>query len=467
MNKAEILNCCAYKIFNASSTPSLVLLPDYPTFTILAVNSAFLDNISIQKDKLLDKGIMETFYNRPSDKLANGSSSLLNSISSAFKKKSIDVMPVQEFDLTLLNDTPRVGKKIWQIKHIPILSNQDIIQFIIHKVIDKTEKVNAELAMQEAEIKSRFHFENNPYPMIIWDFETLDIVDVNQQSIDKYGYTREEFLKLNITQIRPAEDIPLIKLATKDVEHYGKTHSRTWRHLKKNGEGMFMEVNSHLATINGRLVSINHNQDVTERLMAEQYLRESEKRYSSLFYHGPNPKFIYDKETLRYIHVNKAAIDTYGYTEEEFLNMTVLDIRPQEDAKNVVAFVNNAVHTTGEYSGRVQHYKKSKEIMDVETYTNTISFNNKDYILAVAIDVTERIKQIKTIEDQNRTLREIAWTQSHLVRAPLANLMGLIDVMKNDRFSENKKKDVLEAITASANKLDEIIREISMKAYQV
>ena len=67
--------------------------------------------------------------------------------------------------------------------------------------------------------------------MFIWDFETLNIIDCNEEALLKYGYTREEFLQLNIRDIRPKEDIALINATVESEIEYGQVHKKVWRCL--------------------------------------------------------------------------------------------------------------------------------------------------------------------------------------------------------------------------------------------
>lgn len=141
---------------------------------------------------------------------------------------------------------------------------------------DMTEKMQAEQALIESEQKYRNLFENNPSPMLIWDFETKQILDCNEASVQKYGYTKEEFLALTIRDIRPEEDIPQLDEATRDETVYGNIHKKTWRHKKKNGELMIMDIKGHMINYHGRRASLVINNDITEKVEAEERLRQSE-----------------------------------------------------------------------------------------------------------------------------------------------------------------------------------------------
>jgi PAS domain S-box-containing protein len=143
---------------------------------------------------------------------------------------------------------------------------------------DVTDQDKNELALEESESKYKYLFENNPAPMLIWDFETLKILDVNEETVLKYGYTKEEFLQLTMKDIRPPEDIPLFLAGTTDEGTYGRIHKKVWRHVKKNGEIIYVEISGHLMDYHGRRVSFIHIDDVTEKMKAEKELQDNQTR---------------------------------------------------------------------------------------------------------------------------------------------------------------------------------------------
>jgi len=120
-------------------------------------------------------------------------------------------------------------------------------------------------------------------------------------------------------------------------------------------------------------------------------LRESEKRYSDLFHASPQPMWVFDIETLHFIQVNNAAISHYGYDAEEFLGMTISDIRPPDEKLKFLE-IYEQFHNEIEdiHKGSFKHCKKSGEIIEVEIYSTPIVINNKKYRSVIAIDVTEK-----------------------------------------------------------------------------
>ncbi len=87
-----------------------------------------------------------------------------------------------------------------------------------------------------------------------------------------------------------------------------------------------------------------------ERKRAIQQLKESEKRYSDLFRLNPQPMWVYDPATLKIVQVNKAAIDHYGYTEEEFLGLTIMDLRPEDEVQRLTEILKKSDAATSNYT---------------------------------------------------------------------------------------------------------------------
>lgn len=206
-----------------------------------------------------------------------------------------------------------------------------------------------------------------------------------------------------------------------------------------------------------------------ERKKSMLELQESEKRYSELFHLNPEPMWVFDVETLRFLDVNKSAIENYGYSFDEFMSMTIKDIRPVED----IPILNKAIelvlnkHNKGWLVNKFRHLKKNGEIIIVEINNNAIWFKGREAQLILAHNVTERVNYINAIEEQNQKLSEISWMQSHIVRAPIARLMGLIDLIKHPSSSDELKEELLGYVLHSAHELDQIVRDITVKAEEI
>jgi PAS domain S-box-containing protein len=118
-------------------------------------------------------------------------------------------------------------------------------------------------------------FQLNPLPMWVYDVETLRMLDVNDVACERYGYTREEFLRLTILDIRPQEDEHLVRANVRDTPA-NVYNSGVWRHRLRDGTLINVEITSHELVFMERRARLVCPIDVTQRVHAEQALRESE-----------------------------------------------------------------------------------------------------------------------------------------------------------------------------------------------
>jgi PAS domain S-box-containing protein len=126
-----------------------------------------------------------------------------------------------------------------------------------------------------------------------------------------------------------------------------------------------------------------------ERWRVQEILRESERRYRFLFERSPLPMWVYDVESLRFLAVNEAAIRSYGFTRDEFLSMTILDIRPPEDAPRVRRAAQLAVGLSRSATWR--HRRKDGTLLEALVTSHWLNFGGRDSRLVLAEDVTERM----------------------------------------------------------------------------
>lgn len=145
-----------------------------------------------------------------------------------------------------------------------------------------------------------------------------------------------------------------------------------------------------------------------ERKRTVAQLEESEKRYSQLFFYSPVPMIVFDDKTLQIIQVNQATLEMYGYSREELLKMTILNIRPPDDVPRTIEVASRDQDELIMYRGRFRHVKKGGEIILVDVYSSNVVLNEKRYRLVTCVDVTEKVTLehsitraiIKTQEDE-------------------------------------------------------------------
>jgi PAS domain S-box-containing protein len=202
--------------------------------------------------------------------------------------------------------------------------------------------------------------------------------------------------------------------------------------------------------------------DITERKQHIAELRESEKRYSDVFHFSPLPMWVVNLESLAFLDVNEATIKHYGYTREEFLTMTLRDIRPKSELPNMQRALDQGNSEPDAIGHRqVVHRKKNGELMDMSIQLAPFRLKGVKTSIVIATDNTERLKYVKAIEQQNEKLQAISWMQSHIIRAPLARIMGLIPMFIDPKTSIKEKQDISEYLLVSANEMDDVIKNIT------
>jgi len=129
---------------------------------------------------------------------------------------------------------------------------------------------------------------------------------------------------------------------------------------------------------------------------AKNLLKLKDAKFRLLFEDNPLPMWVFDRETLRFLEANHAAVAHYGYSREEFLGMTVADIRPPEDVPRLKDSVARARGLAS--SGHWRHRLKDGRLIDVEVASHTISYGGREAVLSVLQDITQR----KQLEEQLR-----------------------------------------------------------------
>jgi hypothetical protein len=137
--------------------------------------------------------------------------------------------------------------------------------------------------------------------------------------------------------------------------------------------------------------------DVTDLRRAEEALRCSEQHYRLLFDANPQPLWVFDRETLAFLAVNQATVDHYGWSCEEFLAMTAVDIRPPEEVPALLELMGR-LEDAPLRAGVFRHRKKDGTLIDVETLGNPLWFYGRPAVMVLANDVTER----RRLEEQFR-----------------------------------------------------------------
>ena len=203
------------------------------------------------------------------------------------------------------------------------------------------------------------------------------------------------------------------------------------------------------------LYSIERQKHIREQL-------ESEKRYSDLFNFSPIPMWVINAKTFKFLDVNEAAVNHYGYRRSELLRMTLNEIKVDTETNDKTAPL---ISQPGEITQHITvHQLKNGELRNVEVRSASITYSGEISNISIVTDITERLNYIKTIQDHNERLKEISWMQSHIIRAPLTRILGLVPLITAPESTNEDRDEMLRYLLISANELDTVIKDIVDKA---
>lgn len=286
-------------------------------------------------------------------------------------------------------------------------------------------------ALSSGEERYRYLFDANPRPMWLRDIETRRLLDVNQAAVALYGYSREEFSAMPPEALYLPQDVA----SQRDfIEQRGPEADSvsTWRHVRKDGSIIDVEVTSRFFVVDGRRTRLSLLTDITEKRRAEQSLRESEERYRYLFDCNPLPMWVYDAETLRFLAVNDAAVCGYGYSREEFLSMSIFDIRPQEEVDRIREQLKTLSQDEN-HSGIWKHRNKNGDIIHVDIVSHGFEFEGRRARLVLANNVSERVQMENALRENELRLRTITDN--------IPALIGYVDADQRYRFANKAYHD--------------------------
>ena len=273
---------------------------------------------------------------------------------------------------------------------------------------DITQGKQAEQALRESEWRYRLLFESNPQPMWVYDLETLSFLAVNDAAIRHYGYSLEDFLSMTIRDIRPAEDVPALLSKISQLNWESDLMASSWRHLKKDGTIIDVEITAHRLDFSGRAAELVLATDVTERERAEHALRESEAVFRALAETVSAAIYIY--RGSKYVYLNPAAETISGYTRDELMGMEVWDLIHPEFREQMKA--RGELRQAGEMippHSEIKVLTKSGEVRWLDLTASLIQFHGEPAVLATAFDITERKgweESLRESEEKYRTILE-------------------------------------------------------------
>ncbi|HEY8612908.1 MAG TPA: PAS domain S-box protein [Roseomonas sp.] len=272
-------------------------------------------------------------------------------------------------------------------------------------VLDVTERKRTEAALRESEDDHRHTVGLSPH--ISWTADPEGkILEVSPRGSATFGLPREAMVGDGwLEVIHPDDRAGLLKVWS-DVLRSGAPLDAECR--IRPADGCYRWVRSRAAPrrdAQGRILRwYGTLEDVHDRKLAEAALAESEAAFRRLFHSNPAPMWVYDRETLRFLEVNDAAVQVYGWSREAFLGMTILDIRPADERENVRQAATEG-RAPRKVSGPWRHMDAHGRERLVHAMSYLIEFAGRPGALVTAWDVTDRVRAQEALRESEENYR--------------------------------------------------------------
>ena len=298
---------------------------------------------------------------------------------------------------------------LWQENHI--YPSPDGLSVFIR---DISERKKAEALLKTEEQKYRFLFESNPMPMWMLTMPDRKFVAVNESAVKHYGYSKEEFLSMSAKDIRPLEDRERFMSSVAEMQP-GIYNAGIWRHQKKNGTVIDVEIIAHDTWYDGKAARLVLANDVSERIKIEEALRQSEEINRLIMSSALNAIVCMDM-TGKIIFWNPQAEKTFGWEKEEVIGRTLADtIVPRQyrdfHKKGLDHYIKTGKGVMLRKMIEITAIKKNGEEFPVELAIIPVKENGNEFFCSFIQDITERKQAEEQLKQSHEQLRQLT---SHL-----------------------------------------------------
>lgn len=331
-----------------------------------------------------------------------------------------------------------------------------------HAVIsDISERKQAELKAYSLIRRNQILMQNALEGIHILD-EQGNLVEANDSFCRHLGYTMEEALKLTLFDWEAKFSADELRMRMKEfLESHGVFESV---HRRKDGSLIDVEVSVVGVELDGRKYVYATNRDITERKKAENRM----KLFHDVLDLSSDAVLIMDGETARPVDFNRAAHEQLGYTREEMPDLSILDIIVTEPGSFIWKDRVKQVKESGGLIVERNHRRKDGSVFPVETALTVVEMEGKDYLVAVARDLTEKVKireleiTAKGLEIANRDLAEFAHVASHDLQEPLRTIIAFSDRLEAKFGAELSPKslDYLRRIRYAGVRMSQLLQDL-------
>ncbi len=278
--------------------------------------------------------------------------------------------------------------------------------------IDVTDRRRVQLAMEESEARFRAVFEQASVGIAIREFSDRPrFLRVNRKLCEILGYSESELLQKTTTELTPEDEVETAHDMNRQLMSGAVTgYSRRKRYRRKDGRNVWVNLSVSRFDEGGGGVRtpylISVISDISGQVESEERVIESEARYRQIFALTPLPMYLRHEDELYFIDANDACLAMYGYTREEMLSMTLLDIQTPAGRENYLQVEQRPAGIVERL--QKQHVRKNGEVVDIEIYSYPTMMGGLKVRLVLIRDMTEQLRMERLLRDNESRLRAIA-----------------------------------------------------------
>ncbi|BAV09800.1 PAS domain S-box-containing protein [Filimonas lacunae] len=323
------------------------------------------------------------------------------------------------------------------------------------------------------ELDYRRLFEGSPHPIVIYDIETLYILKANEAFLKRYEYDERDLERLQVMDICTVDERLQALDFIRNVVNKPISESGVWKQVTRSGQEFYASITSHATDFRNRRARMIVITDVDEQLKARNAIRSTEKKLKSLIDSTSDIIFMVDID-MNLVTINAAFEALYNnsfpgahrlYTPISLYELPI-KMFGEEWLKNIkMAMKGESVRKEDKYE-----IPSTGEEICLDISLNPI-YDVHDQVIGVGCisrNISDRKKTEDLMSRQLTQLREIAWIQSHELRQPLTNIMGLASIIESEVESEKDvndeevKKHVL-LMQRACDQLDQVVKGIVKK----
>lgn len=358
------------------------------------------------------------------------------------------------------------GKKhYYENKYSPIIDQHGKILGLTLFSNDITQLKEQQEETRMVDLRYAALFDGADDAILIADAKTGNLVDVNDKACKLFGYSKMEMIGLHQTQLHPPEALAYVKAKFEEFVKNKDYHCVETDIITKKGTtkpvrisaGAPFRVGKYLFTaayFHDRTVE---KAAVDKALTIQELLSKAEgiAHVGSFEVTIPGGFAVWSDEMFRILDLTPNEVIAHS---DIFTNM-VLPSYSEEYAKWIVKASSIEWESTPiKVQIKTARGNLKYVIVSGVSYKD---FSGKVYkFIGVVKDITKRVATLENLQEQNRKLKEIAWAQSHLVRGPLSDILGLSKIIKGELVSSDEKDKLLNQIHEAAEKLDQVIKDV-------